>query len=80
MIPTDVLELNRIGAKIIRHARYVTCELAQVAIPCKLFWEILHRIEGFHLNGTVSGTGMSHIRRQDGESGWLGVAVELEVP
>ena len=36
----------KIGAKIIRHGRYVTFQLAEVAVPKALFAEILRRIDG----------------------------------
>ena len=35
-----------IGAKVVRHGRYVTFQLAEVAIPRALFAEILHLIDG----------------------------------
>ncbi len=38
-------KLIKIGAKIVRHARYVTFQMAEVAIPRKLFREILRRID-----------------------------------
>ena len=37
-------KLIKIGAKIVRHARYVTFQMAEVAVPRKLFREILRRI------------------------------------
>ncbi len=37
-------KLIKIGAKIVRHARYVTFQMAEVAIPRQLFREILRRI------------------------------------
>jgi hypothetical protein len=37
-------KLIKIGAKIVRHARYVTFQMAEVAVPRKLFREILQRI------------------------------------
>ena len=37
-------KLIKIGAKIVRHARYVTFQMADVAIPRTLFREILRRI------------------------------------
>jgi hypothetical protein len=37
-------KLIKIGAKIVRHARYVTFQMAEVAIPHHLFREILRRI------------------------------------
>jgi len=42
-------KLIKIGAKIVRHARYVTFQMAEVAIPRKLFREILRRIERLRL-------------------------------
>jgi len=38
-------KLIKIGAKIVRHARYVTFQMAEVAIPRQLFRGILRRIE-----------------------------------
>ena len=38
-------KLIKIGAKIVHHARYVTFQMAEVAIPRPLFREILRRIE-----------------------------------
>jgi len=37
-------KLIKIGAKIVHHARYVTLQMAEVAIPRKLFREVLRRI------------------------------------
>ena len=37
-------KLIKIGAKVVRHARYVTFQLAEVAIPRRLYREILERI------------------------------------
>ena len=38
-------KLIKIGAKVVRHARYVTFQLAEVAVPRELFAAILGRIE-----------------------------------
>ena len=38
-------KLIKIGAKIVRHGRYVTFQLAEVAIPRSLFADILCRID-----------------------------------
>ncbi len=38
-------KLVKIGAKIVRHGRYVVFQLAEVAVPRKLFAEILRRID-----------------------------------
>jgi hypothetical protein len=37
-------KLIKIGAKVVQHARYVTFQMAEVAIPRKLFRQILARI------------------------------------
>ena len=39
-------KLVKIGAKVVRHGRYVTFQLAEVAIPLPLFAEILQPIAG----------------------------------
>jgi len=39
-------KLVKIGAKVARHGRYVTFQLAEVAIPRQLFAEILRLIDG----------------------------------
>ncbi len=40
-----LVKLIKIGAKIVRHSRYVTFQMAEVMIDKKLFAEILSRIE-----------------------------------
>jgi hypothetical protein len=37
-------KLIKIGGKIVRHGRYVTFQMAEVAIPRDLFADILRRI------------------------------------
>jgi len=39
--------LVKIGAKVVRHANYVTFQLAEVAVPRELFVLILDRIQRF---------------------------------
>jgi hypothetical protein len=39
-------KLIKIGAKVVRHGRYVTFQLAEVAIPLPLLAEILQLIAG----------------------------------
>ncbi len=39
-------KLVKIGAKVVRHGRYVTFPLAEIAILRRLFAEILRRIDG----------------------------------
>jgi Transposase DDE domain group 1 len=38
-------KLIKIGARIVRHGRYVVFQLAEVAVPRALFAEILRRID-----------------------------------
>ncbi len=42
-------KLVKIGAKVVRHAKYVTFQLAEVAVPRKLFRAIMRRIAKFRL-------------------------------
>jgi len=39
-------KLVKIGAKVVSHGRYVTFQLAEVAVPRELFWKILRLIDG----------------------------------
>ncbi len=39
-------KLIKIGAKVVRHGRYITFQLAEVAVPRQLFAEILGLIDG----------------------------------
>lgn len=39
-------KLVKIGAKVVTHARYVTFQMAEVAVPSQLFEEILRLIDG----------------------------------
>ncbi len=38
-------KLVKIGAKIVRHGRYVIFQMAEVAVPRDLFTDILRRID-----------------------------------
>ncbi len=38
-------KLVKIGAKVVHHGRYVTFQLAEVAVPRALFADILRRID-----------------------------------
>ncbi len=40
-------KLIKIGAKVVRHAKYVTFQMAEVAVPRDLFAAILERIQWF---------------------------------
>jgi Transposase DDE domain group 1 len=42
-------KLVKIGAKVVRHAKYVTFQLAEMAVPRKLFGAILRRIARLRL-------------------------------
>jgi len=42
-------KLVKIGTKIVRHGRYVTFQMAEVAVPRDLFAHILHRIDRLRL-------------------------------
>ena len=42
-------KLIKIGAKVVRHAKYVLFQLAEVAVPRKLFARILDRISRLRL-------------------------------
>jgi hypothetical protein len=44
-------KLSKIGAKVVRHSKYVVCQLAEVAGPRKLFARILDRISRWWLAG-----------------------------
>ncbi len=45
-------KLVKIGAKVVGHSRYVTFQLAGVAVPRNLFREILRRIDDLRPNPT----------------------------
>jgi len=47
MLTTLREKLIKIGAKVVHHARYVTFQLAEVAIPRRLYGMILERIRRF---------------------------------
>ena len=40
-------KLIKIRAKVVHHARYVTFQLAEVALPRRLYWAIFERIRWF---------------------------------
>ena len=42
-------KLVKIGARIVRHSRYVVFQLAEVAVPRALLADILRRIDGLRL-------------------------------
>ncbi len=42
-------KLVKIGAKVVRHGRYITFQMAAVAIPRTLFADILRLVDGLGL-------------------------------
>lgn len=50
-------KLVKIGAKIVRHARYVTFQLAEVAVPRDVFRQILNRIRRLGVPPPLAVTG-----------------------
>ena len=46
-------KLIKIGAKVVTHARYVIFQMAEVAVPKRLFGAILKRIRRLRLPQTV---------------------------
>ena len=48
-------KLVKIGAKVVKHARYVTFQMAEVAVPKRLFQAILERIQRLNLPAAVPG-------------------------
>jgi len=51
------VKLIKIGAKVIRHSRYVIFQMAEVAVPRALFREILERISGLRASPEFVRTG-----------------------
>jgi hypothetical protein len=50
-------KLVKIGAKVTQHAKYVTFQMAEVAIPRQLFREILRRIARLRASPLALATG-----------------------
>ncbi len=58
-------KLVKIGAKVVRHGRYVTFQLAEIAIPRRLFAEILRLIDGLRPKAAPpSSPGPPHAHRR----------------
>ncbi len=55
--PHTLEKLKKIGAKVVRYARYVMFQMAEVAVPRALFCEILERISRLTLVESTPGTG-----------------------
>ena len=50
-------KLIKIGAKVVTHSRYVVFQMAEVAVPKALFWEILDRIGRLRASPELAGVG-----------------------
>jgi len=50
-------KLVKIGAKVVRHSRYVIFQMAEVAVPRALFLEILNRIRQLRFLAIPRGLG-----------------------
>jgi len=48
-------KLIKIGAKVVTHSRYIIFQMAEVAVPKRLFWAILERIGRLRLPEMVPG-------------------------
>ena len=48
-------KLSKLGAKVVTHARYVIFQMAEVAVPKRLFRAILERIRRLRPPETVPG-------------------------
>ncbi len=42
------IKLIKIGARLVRHARRLVFQFAEVAVPREVFWQVLERIGGLH--------------------------------
>ena len=42
------IKLIKIGARLVRHARRLVFQFAEVAVPREVFWQVLQRIAGLH--------------------------------
>ena len=51
--PSPRERLIKIGANVVRHGRYVTFQLAEVAVPRELFRKILSLIDGLRRSPAV---------------------------
>ncbi len=57
-------KLIKIGAKVVRHSRYITFQMAEVAIPKSLFAEILRLIDDLRQDSLRRRPGKSMARRK----------------
>ncbi len=50
---TLCVKLVKIGAKVVRHGRYATFQMAEAAVPRDLFQEVLRMIDGLRRSPPV---------------------------
>jgi len=50
-------KLIKIGAKVVRHSRYVVFQMAEVVVPRALFREILERVSRLRTSPELVGAG-----------------------
>ena len=55
----------KIGAKVVRHAKYVTIQMAEVAVPRELFAALLERIQRFRCAAAVGARRLVIAMRQE---------------
>ena len=66
-------KLVKIGAKVVRHGRYVAFRLAEVAVPRNPFREILRRVDELRRRrapATAEGIDGEEKATREGVSGW----------
>ena len=71
-------KLIKIGAKVVTHARYVIFQMAEVAVPKRLFRTILERIRRLRVPETVPGC-WGHASRQPEDTEATGVVCQNRV-
>ncbi len=58
-------KLVKIGAKVVRHGRHVTFQLAEVAVPKELFRKILRLIDGLRSAPVPTNRARTSYRRRN---------------
>jgi hypothetical protein len=61
-------KLVKIGAKVVRHARYAVFQMAEVAVPRELFEKILRLIDGLRRRPAPAQDGTRRVRHHHGRS------------
>jgi len=62
-------KLIKIRAKVVSHSRYVTFQMAEVAVPPILFWEMFARIGQLRVCSELARGGCPNVRGESG-FGW----------